>query len=153
MLPVRAFGQEMWHEFHVVSNLNTDAIVGIDFINAHHLSYDGKTRMLNVNHGALDHRQGQLRTTREFYLPSGQATNISVHSVSVNMPPGSHILTTTGTAKYPALVGQPGLCQMSQNLSCKLRYQVNIAKDNIARDNIAWDNIAPGHNCARTQLH
>ena len=66
MLPVRAFGQEMWHEFHVVSNLNTDAIVGIDFINAQHLSYDGKTRMLNVNHGALNHRQGQLRTTREF---------------------------------------------------------------------------------------
>ena len=37
------------------------------------------------------------------------------------MPPGSHILTTTGTAKYPALVGQPGLCQMSQNLSCKIQ--------------------------------
>ena len=121
MLPVRAFGQEMWHEFHVVSNLNTDAIVGIDFINSHHLSYDGRTRTLLANKETLDRSPGQLKTTREFYLPSGRATNISVHSLSSTVAPGSHILTTTGTIEYPALVGQPGLCRLSQNLSCKLQ--------------------------------
>ena len=80
LLPIQILGKWVNHTFFVVDDLSYEALIGIDFANAHSLSYDAWSHKVYFPDYNPSSKIPKAMLSKDSYLPSNSAT---VHSVSL----------------------------------------------------------------------
>ena len=124
MLPLHVQGRLCLQTVFVVSNLATPAILGIDFIHAHGLTYDGTSRSIkftsqNAQPASRQESRwegGVLMLSKATTLPALSTSVVSARGVTANrLIPGNlpMALATAHCEGHPLITGGPALVQLN----------------------------------------
>ena len=129
LFPLVVQGRTCLQPVFVVSNLNTPALLGIDFIHEHGLLYDGKSRQIKFSH---DHKVaaiskwegGILRLAKEVHCAALSATIVNTYGVTADqnlVPQQPLALATAHCVDQPLITGGPALVQFDAEGRTKMR--------------------------------
>ena len=113
-LPLKLLGKVVEHPVFVIKDLSEPAIIGIDFINKHGLTYSPKNQRFGWNDEAY-WKLGVMRTSSKQIIPPRSTSAITVNTFSENhtKPAKNHpCLGVVHSPDLPGLGGGPALIKI-----------------------------------------